>query len=420
MAKQAGWLPLFVFSVLVCGLGLRLWQPGLIEYKTDESYMFRSTQAEAPLKPFPALGMPSGAGGLVNPGLSIWAFSAPAQLLSLKDPPALSRFVGLSFIFTLLGLFAYVLRKKDFNAHEREIWLWGIALSVANPVMLLFTRKIWAQSLLPVLSVLLFVSWLERKQHPAWRLSLGFFAVLIGQLHMSGFFLGAAVLIRELYDALRARSSWAPLSLGVVLGGIPLIPWIAQFFVGGGATKIQEAVLSSPATWPEFLKFRFWTYVVSFGTGLNFNSSLGHHTRSFLSDPVVATTLTLSGLLVAVLIIRSLKQLPAVLRRRPILLPFQRLRPTGQLLWLGLLLCGLLMTLSNLRIQRHYLILLVPLLAIGISQLALALFPRGGRWALAIYVILQLGLSAELLSYLNRNNGAPGAEFGVAYREQRP
>lgn len=420
MMKQAGWLPLFVILILGCGLGLRLWQPNLIEYKTDESYMFRSTQSESPLEPFPALGMPSGAAGLLNPGFSIWAFSAPAKIFSLTDPPALSRFVGLSFIVAMLGLFAYVLTKRDFNARERELWLWAIALSAANPVLLLFTRKIWAQSLLPVLSALLFVSWLERGRHPAWRVSLGFFAVLIGQLHMSGFFLGAAILLREAFDVLRGRMSWAPLAGGVVLGGIPLAPWILQFFSGSAATKLHEAVLSAPTAWPEFLKFRFWSYVVSFGAGLNFNSSLGQHTRAFVSDPLVSMTLVLSAVLLGALLLRSLRRLPALLAQRPLVLPFNELRPTAQLLWIALVLCGVLMTLSNLRIQRHYLILLVPLLGLAFSQLALSLFPRNARWGLAAYVILQLGLSFELLQYLKTHHGAPGAEFGVAYKEPHP
>jgi hypothetical protein len=186
MMKQAGWLPLFVILVLGAGLGLRLWEPGLIEFKGDESYMFRATQGQDSLEPFPALGMPSGAGGLVNPGLSIWAFSAPARLFGIQDPPSLSRFVGLSFILTMLALL----------------------------------------------------------------------------------------------------------------------------------------------------------------------------TRVFASEP--------------------------------------------------------------LRIQRHYLIVLVPLLSLASAKAALSLFPRRGRWGLGVYVLMQLALAAQLLSYLNDNGGAPGADFGVAYKEQDP
>ncbi|MEO5666447.1 MAG: hypothetical protein ABIR96_00160 [Bdellovibrionota bacterium] len=422
MTRQARFSSLFALLVLCAGLGLRLWQPSLIEFKWDEAYMFAATQGSAGHTPFPALGMPSGAAGLLNPGLSIWIFSAPAQLFGLSSPEALSRYVGLSFIATLALLLVYITRSTWLRNDEKIAWFAAIALSAANPVLLLFTRKIWAQSLLPIFGIAIFVLWMERKKRPSLRILLAFLCVLIGQIHMSGFFLGAALMLVEVRDVFLKRATLGPLLVGGIVGCLPMIAWLQEIFVGSGASKINGALGMHRGAWPEFLKFRYWSYAASFGSGLNFSSSLGSHLAAFLERPLVLGALVCSAALVLTVLIASLRALAqsprAWLRTIFSMSAFDEFRPSSQLVWIALVLCGALMTLSNVRIHRHYLILVTPLLAFAFARLAQRLFPRHALVGLSLYTILQLLVSFEMIRFLDLNHGAPGADFGVAYKYQ--
>jgi len=73
-------LLLIAGAAVLAGCVLRLAWPGVIEYKADEQYMFERSQRAGVSEPWPALGMPSGAGGVPNPALSVWSFAGLARL----------------------------------------------------------------------------------------------------------------------------------------------------------------------------------------------------------------------------------------------------------------------------------------------------------------------------------------------------
>ena len=74
----------------------------------------------------------------------------------------------------------------------RDTWLWAVALASVNPLAVLFQRKIWAQSVLPIFCVLLIAAWMRRSTR--WgAFCWGLLGALLGQVHMSGFFFAAAL-----------------------------------------------------------------------------------------------------------------------------------------------------------------------------------------------------------------------------------
>lgn len=413
MIRQVGSSSLFAFFLVCVSLVLHLVEPGLITYKGDEAYMLESVTETRGLSAFPALGMPSGAAGLANPGLSVWVFSAPAKLLGLTSPEPLSRFVGMTYILSAFALLVWVFASRSLSSADRSAWIWGVGLSAVNPVLLLFTRKIWAQSLLPVFSAAIFILWVEKKRHPALRVALAFLCVLIGQVHMSGFFLGGALLAAELRDVILKRSTFAPLFVGAAAGALPLIPWLSEIVSTEGRTRLGHAVGSSTGDIPEFLKFRYWSYMLSFDHGLSLKTSLGAHFNKFAVNPSVLVALIATLVLLSTAISRGARKL-----RRPSFKRFDSWTSTSQLLFLGLVVCGILMTLTGVRIHRHYLIVLTPLIGVGLARLSLDLFPRKAWGLLAAYAVLQILLSVETLRFLDKNRGAPDADFGVPYKYQ--
>ena len=179
-------------AALVLGAALRLAWGTDIEFKSDEQYMFlRATTAGLP-EAFSWLGMPSGV-YIKNPGMSAWIFVLLAKIFHITTPAGLARAVQLLNVGAIaLAVFVSFRFARTFR--ERETWLWASLLAAVNPLALLFHRKIWAQSLLPFFVMLLFISWWRRDRRTgAFFWGLG--GACLGQIHMSGFFLAAAVVL---------------------------------------------------------------------------------------------------------------------------------------------------------------------------------------------------------------------------------
>ncbi len=377
---------------------------------------------ESGLQPFPSLGMRSGAGGLVNPGLSIWAFSAPAHLLGLQNPMDLARFVGVMSVVAMLLMGIYVWFQSSLTSLEKQAWLWGIVLTLANPLMLLYSRKIWAQSLLPLFLVILLIAWMERRRHFLFVVLYAVMAVLIGQLHMSGFFWGAIVLLWGLRESRGRVSQLLPLISGALLGLVPLVPWLQEILNPSSSAQLQGALKGNLSDIPEIFKFRFWGHVASLGSGLHLPTVLGPHFKDLLMRPLALLSYFVAGVATLALLIPVLRSLFKAevwkqifsLRRRELS------SQTETLLWLALIALGLLMTFSNVRIHRHYLIVVTPLLGVGAAWIALHFYPRFARILLSLLVLSQGILGFETLRFLKDTRGAPRGDFGRPYEDLTP
>src|SRR5438105_469096 len=134
-------------AAIVLGAGLRLVWVNDIEFKADEVWTFQQTHEAARARPFPWFGMKCSA-GFRNPGMSLWVFVLLGRVAGADDPPALARTVqGLSLLaIGLLVIFA----RRWIPVEEREPWLWAAALVSLNPMAVVYHRKIWPPSVLPI------------------------------------------------------------------------------------------------------------------------------------------------------------------------------------------------------------------------------------------------------------------------------
>jgi len=280
----------FAILALTIGAALRLWWGQDIEYKYDESFMFQRATGAGKGEAVPAVGMASGA-GVANPGLSVWIFIVLARLFRVETPPELARAVQLTNVtaLALAMLSAFVL----VSSKERREWIWAIALACVNPFAVLFDRKIWAQSVLPLFCTIALIGWFKRGTR--WGAFMwGLVGAWLGQIHMSGFFLSASILIWTVLGA-RAQPDgaaqvsvrWRSWATGSVVGMLTLLPWVAHLLTHGTAARHQDflAVL----VLHNMLGLWYWILWVTGGLGLGMSYTLGlSEFAAFLRYPVIA------------------------------------------------------------------------------------------------------------------------------------
>lgn len=405
-APSAPALP-WLLLLLVLGTGLRLIWATDMEWKADEIWMYNTAQAIAQgRQPWPWLGMANSA-GVSNPGLSVWVFAALAHLA--KTPVGLVRWVqGLNSLALWL-LFAWAHWHLP-DRRERAIWLNGIVLAAVSPLAILFSRKIWAQDLLPIWAVLFWLGHWYR--HRRWGAGVwGVLSALIGQVHMSGFFLAAAVWGWTLYHHIRAHTlhqvRWLSWLGGTLLGLLPLIPWLVY---------LVSAASPTSRTWVALLVPKFFLHWLTTSLGINLGYALGRHFwTDFLPWPLVGQQPTyLVAIAHALLLGLGLWGLADWVRSQP--------RPLTVLLAPGLtglgiglraagLGTGLLFALVGLPTPVHYLIVAFPWPFIWLASL----FPdQGWRWG----VILgsQLFLAIAFLLLIHQTGGFGDSDYGLVYR----
>jgi hypothetical protein len=370
--------------------------PHDFEWKYDEKWMFDAVQRIARGEaPWPWIGMPSGA-GVQNPGASIWPFVALAHVT--HDPATMTFIIMLLNVCALWGFAFWV--QRTWPSRDRELGVWGVALFAVSPLPVLFSRKIWAQDVLPVLVV----PWLwghTTRKHFAGACAWGAFGALLGQVHMSGFFAAAALVLATVI-ADRKGTHWVGWFVGSAIAALPLLPWI-QFLMSPQANRgSTEHSLSLVFFSDAFLNC--W--------GLHLRYSLGKHFVPYLKGPrlfgfptllaagahVLLAGLALTGGWLAIRNWRTLP-MPAVLRVHA----------------MALVLCGIAMHAVGVVVYPHYLIVFSPIVhVLAVWSLA----PRPRLWCVACG--LQLFVTATFLSFIHLNGGAPRGDYGVAYSAQTP
>ena len=150
---------------------------------------------------------------------------------------------------------------------------------------------------MPILSLLLLISWWRREQR--WgAFAWGVLGAVLGQIHLSGFFFTAGfALWAVLFDRRRVR--WTTWFAGNLLGGLPLLPWAVHV----ATHQVGQPVANS--AWWHFLECKFWMrwMVEPFGSSLSY--CLRNDFHDFLRYPLVTGRPTylvalLHGLLAAV------------------------------------------------------------------------------------------------------------------------
>ncbi len=423
-----GWA-VFLFLALVAGILLRILYVNDMEYKEDEQYNFHQSQLIGNSIAWPWKGIASGV-YLPNPGMSIWVFAALAKLFGIHHPTDLATAVQLFSIFGILLIlpFAYYFLE---TIEEKVVWLWSCGLSLVNPFLVWIHRKLWPEAFLPFFSILILMGWWQRTTIGGafvW----GLVGALIGQIHMSGFFFAAALAIwtfffdrRPLHkaDLLWKPVCWSGWFAGSTIGALPLIPWALEVM----RNPVGHSVLGD---WKEMIQLRFWVFWLTDPIGISLGNPLGVskgnsqwvQIADFLRYPLWNGEPTyLVGLAHGLAIglwsvILGLGLLRLWRGRFDLEGSF-----IGRSSWTAFVQnatfwsCGFLLTLTGVSIRRYYLCVTFPLEFILLVRWANPLTIAGRRILISLW-ICELVISANFISYIHRNQGAPLGDYGPAYR----
>ena len=393
---------------LACGIVLRLIWPADMEWKADEQRMFTWASAIGVTEPWPDVGMASGV-ALPNPGLSVWLFVPLAR--AAKRPVALAQAVQAVNVIALLG-FVLLGASRLIDESARQIWFAGLALISVNPIAVILARKIWAQSLLPVFTVVTLAAHASRGSWPGafiWGLA----GALTGQVHMSGFFFqGALVLFTAASERLSAtpRARWPAWFVGSAVGSIPLWPW---------ALNLVRAENHFSRDWIATLVPRApYNWLID-SLGVDTPYIYRPESLWFLGEPRIGGIPTYGmaiahAALIGIALFCLVRWVKTI--RRPQIVP----SPTDGNVWLWIHAAAFGMTIllmvAGVRARTHYLVIAYPLPFVWLAWLLLT---HGGGRLYRTALALQLAITLTVMLQIHRDGGVANGAYGAAYRAQR-
>jgi hypothetical protein len=394
---------------LLAGAGLRFAWPADIEYKADEAWTFERTQSVTS-EPHQWLGMPTSV-EIRNPGMSLWAFQFLSWLFRADSPPAVARTVQVLGIVSIVGLMVFA--RCSVPVAQREPWLWAAAFLSVNPVVILFERKIWPPSLLPVFIVAFLAAWWYRRGGPGaffW----GLLGACVGQIHLAAFFFTAGFVAWAACFDIR-RVAWRWWVVGTAMGAFPLIPWLRYF-----ASELQSH-RALPHGIKHACELKFWTRWTMEPLGLGLHHTLGPDFLDFLRYPLVSGYPTFGVGLLHVLVAAigicllgraffGAMQIPGFWNQ------LWREGESAFTINAALWGYGLCLTLSLLPIHRHYMIVTYPVEMLALARLGLELPGKEiGRRLLGVLWAAELLISISFLGYIHVNQGSKNGEYGKTY-----
>ena len=262
------------YIIIGLGLFMRLIWTDDMEWKRDEKQLYSMAHEVVDKRSFPLVGMESG-GGIVNPGMSVFMFSVIAAFTT--DPLAMAKLVQIVNVISILFFLLFIYKKID--PGEKDTWFKGIVIASVSPLAILFSRKIWAQDLLPLFSFLIIFS--NSYRNKGWGAFFwGFFGAMIGQVHMSGFFMALGLLlftlVHDYFNKINFR--WSYWLAGSLMGSIPMVPWIYLILHGSQ---------TSPISIRHILQFNFYIFWFLDSLGLYIYYSLHNEFWLFIKEPFI-------------------------------------------------------------------------------------------------------------------------------------
>lgn len=209
LMRDRAWLHrVGVLVVLILAIYLRMGQPGIVEYKRDEANLSQLALDVANGRHFPLLGIGSSV-GIPNAPVNVYLLAIPYLLDS--SPQIATQFIGLLNVFAIF--LTYLLAKRYIGG-----W-WAlliIVIFVVNPWAVNFSRKIWAQNMLPLFVVIAIgtgiLAFIEGKRWAqVFHLPV---LMLTGQIHYGAFVI-IPVTLYLLWYGRRYLTSWFWLSIGL-------------------------------------------------------------------------------------------------------------------------------------------------------------------------------------------------------------
>lgn len=280
----------------------------------------------------------------------------------------------------------------------------SLALMAVNVLNVIWSRKIWAQNLLPLFTAAIWWCYLHKQKNiPIF--IMGFLAALAGQLHISGFFYAAgfilAVLLLKKFTFLQLRLYAG----GFVLGMLPALPWVMHVLKSHETSNLGVS---------NMLKFEYFLHLFTDPLGVNVLYSLGRlGTQDFNSNfhyfPLILFAIVLMVLLIAIFKFIKTNYKNKIFNYN-----------SSELLFLFMAFAvfpGIFLTLSAAPIRSHYLIAAMPFAGIWLSSL---LYHAFGKKSI-LFLIPVLLVSVSFLLYIHQNKGCTyqGADYGPTWSAQQ-
>lgn len=396
-------------GILLLALLLRGWRLGDMEFKYDEVAVLQLTQ-EWLGRGIPSYGMLSGVGVRNPPGFifMLWPWVAGgASPLIIAWGMVLLQVATVGLVL-LLG---HMLGRPALGR-------WGAAFYAVHPWLILYGRKLWAQSALPFFVVLVLLVLAHHQRRPRSRLVFVLPPLLAfaWQVHFSAWCLVGLVALWGAVAALRRRINWAWLLAGALPALLILAPYLVYLAGNGFADlRAQASVGAGDGGWENLCRVARTFSQAAFAGGFGQVNATDPSPLTRVVPGTVGIALEAlaccgsAGILVlAVAGVRA--------RRRDM-----ASAPTQSLcvcLAIAALLPPMLYALRGIRTPPHYFIIGLPALLLLAANGLLAL-PRFAR-RLVGGALLATGVAIWLtaLGQVHRDGGTAG-DYGVAYRHQR-
>lgn len=400
--KRAGWIAALVIVGLAAAL--RIGWAGVVEFKSDEATLSRLALELARGERFPLLGMTTSI-GVPNAPFNVYVMTLP--FLFSSNPQIATQYVGL--LNVLAVALTFWLTKRYYGAPAALI---AALLYATSPWGVIFSRKIWAQDLLPFFTLLTLTTGLlgfveGKRWAQAVHLPL---LVITGQLHYAAFVL----LPLSAYLLWIGRKHWTrTLIVGVIAAVVLCVPYalgiadylasltpgqatatlesapsrsitltpqgliLTAYLIGGadihalaGAERYQEYLAGVPDVYPLFHALALLTIPAALWmmgrTGVKIGRSVerSYETRSF-DDERAADA------------INGISTKRQSVGTTPVLSQYSAVNGLI-LLWLGIPIAAFSVTWTDLHL--HYLLPMLPAAYIVLGAGAGALWEAGGRW----------------------------------------
>lgn len=230
-------IALFCAVLLLAGV-LRLGWPELTEFKRDEAHVYGLALDLAEFKALPLRGIGSSV-GLPNSPVSVYLFALPLCLW--KSPLAATLFVGA--LNTASVALAYAMTRRYWGARAA---LFAALLYAAAPWAVIYSRKIWAQNLLPLFvtgyaftALLAFVEGRRR-----WLSAHLVLLAISAQLHYAA--LTLIPLTALLMWLFRRNVDWRALGWGIAAALLTMLPFALYVAMQGGHSAGRLELLARP------------------------------------------------------------------------------------------------------------------------------------------------------------------------------
>lgn len=206
-----------IIGIFILALLPRILFLNLVEFKADEALTVLEMQKFYQAPHLMYAGLVSSVGARNFP---LFHYLLLLPSFFSQDPQFLSGFIGVVNAIAI-ALF-YVITKKYYGNQPAII---ASIFFATNPWSILFSRKIWAQDLIPIFAIPIYYYFhrVFRDHHRVSTIPLFIFLILTSQLHASGIFF---LLIIGIYLIVKQKQYIKLACIGIIIGLIPALPYI--------------------------------------------------------------------------------------------------------------------------------------------------------------------------------------------------